>query len=112
MIVPSIQKSKQGTHVVQQMEAFSYICQHIEDHNKLPVQLFNQEIAYDPNALGHSDKILFYKKYFGHEVITYGNGRIVLSNSKGEIIREGDVFVNDNEIIFQKYTDTEPYIHR
>ena len=112
ILAPAIQKIQQGAHVVQQMAAFSEICQHIDNYNTPPVQISNPEVNYDPNALGYADKSLFHKKYFGHEVITYGNGRFVLSSSKGEIIREGDVFVNDNEIIFREYTGTEPYIHR
>ena len=111
IFVPAIQKVRQGTHVVQHMAAFSEICQHVEDYNEPPVQISNSEVNYDPNALGYADKSLFHKKYFGHEIVTYGNGRFVLSNGKGEIISEGDIFVNDNEKIFRKYTNTEPYIH-
>ena len=112
IFAPAIQKVRQGAHVVQQIAAFREICQHIKDHNKPPVQISNPEVNYDPNALGYADKSLFHQKYFGHEVVTYGNGRLVLSNGKGKIIREGDVFVNDNEKIFRNYTDTELYIHR
>ena len=90
ILAPAIQKVRQGAHVVQQIAAFREICQHIEDCNKPPVQISNPEVNYDPNALGYSDKSLFHKKYFGHEVVTYGNGRFVLSNGKGEIISEGE----------------------
>ena len=112
ILAPAIQKVRQGAHVVQQIAAFREVCQHIEDNNKPPVQISNPELNYDPNALGYADKSLFHKKYFGHEVVTYGDGRFVLSNGKGEIISEGDVFMNDNEKIFRNYTNTEPYIHR
>ena len=111
VLAPAIQKVRQGAHVVQQIAAFREVCQHIEDNNKPPVQISNPELNYDPNALGYADKSLFHKKYFGHEVVTYGDGRFVLSNGKGEIISEGDVFMNDNEKIFRNYTNTEPYIH-
>ncbi len=113
IFTPAIQKVKQGAHVVQQIAAFNEICQHIEDHNKPPVRISIAKFNYDPNALGYADKFLFHKKYFGHEVVTYGDGRYVVSSGKGEIISEGDVFSNDNEKkIFRNYTETEPYIHR
>lgn len=112
ILAPSAHKVRQGAHVVQQMAAFREICQHIEDYNKPPVQISNPDFSYDPNALGYADKSIFHKKYFGHQVVTYGNGRFVLSNGKGEIIGEGDVFTNDDETVFRKYTGTEPYKHR
>ena len=113
VFAPAIQKNQQGAHVVQQMAAFSEVCQHIEDYNKPPARISYKEINYDPNALGYANKFLFHKKYFGHEVVTYGDGRYVLSNRKGKIISEGDVFMdNYTEKIFRNYTNTEPYIHR
>jgi hypothetical protein len=112
IIVPSIHKVQQGAHVVQQMAAFGEVCQHIEDYNEPPAAIFNKEIRYDPNAFGHSEKLLFHKEYFGHKVVTYGNGRFILSSGKGKIIRQGDVFANDNDKIFREYTGAEPYIHK
>ncbi|MHC4121190.1 MAG: hypothetical protein ACYSWO_27210 [Planctomycetota bacterium] len=112
MIAPSIHKTKQGAHVVQQMAAFREVCQHIKDHNEPPAQTAIAGINYDPNALGYADKSLFNKKYFLHEVVTYGDGRIVLLDSKGKIIHTAGAFSNDSENIFRKYTSSEPYIHR
>lgn len=110
MIVPAILKVRYGAHVVQQMVSFKELCHYIEDHNTPPTQLSIQGIQYDPNALGHSDKILFYRKCFRHRIVTYGTGRFELINGKGEIESEGDVFAREEDKkTFRRFTGSEPY---
>jgi len=113
IFAPAILKVKVKAHVVRQMASFKEVCLQIADHNTPPLELPNQRITYDPNALGHADKILFYKKCFTHEIVTFGDGHFKLFNGKGEIESEGDVFGGEEyETIFKKYTGSEPYKHR
>lgn len=74
--IPAILKIKVKAHVIQQMASFKDVCLYIADHNTPPLELPNQRMTYDPNALGHSDKILFYSKCFTHEIVTLGDGHI------------------------------------
>jgi hypothetical protein len=113
ILVPAILKVKYGAHVVQQMASFREVCLYVADHNKPPRELSIQGIKYEPNALGHGDKILFYRKCFSHEIVTFGNGHFKLLNGRGEIESEGDVFGGEEyETIFREYTGSEPYSHR
>jgi hypothetical protein len=73
----------------------------------------NLEIDYDPNAFGHANKPIFYRKYFLHEVVTYGNGHYKLINREGEVVSEGAVFGSEEQKnTFRKYTGSEPYKHK
>ena len=97
IFVPAIDKVQQGAHVVQQMAAFREVQLHFEDHNEPPAMILNREIHYDPNAFGHPDKLLLHKKCLSHKVVTYGDGRFVLSSRKGKVLSEGDVIINKNK---------------
>ena len=107
MFMPAVIKVKQKAHVVQQIFSFKAVCQHIKDHNDLPNSLSIQGIDYDPNSFGDPTKILFFKGSFGCDILTYGDGHLVMINSKGEILRERTRSLSDEyEIIYQKYRDS------
>ena len=108
MFVPPIIKVKQKAHIVQQIASFKEVCQHIKDHNDLPNSLSIRGIDYDPNSFGDPAKILFFKDSFGCDVMTYGGGRLVMINSKGELLRERPRSLSDEyEMIYQKYRDSK-----
>lgn len=108
ILLPAIIKARQGAHVVQQSFSFREVCQHIKDHNDLPNSLSIQGIDYDPNSFGNPAKILFYKDSFRCEIMTYGDGRLVMINSKGKLFRVWTRSLSDEyEIIYKKYTDSK-----
>jgi len=108
IFLPPIVKVKQKAHVVQQFASFRAVCQYIKDHNDLPNSLSIQGIDYDPNSFGNPAKILFFKDSFGCDIVTYGDGRLVMINSKGELLREWTRSLSDeHETIYKKYTDSK-----
>jgi hypothetical protein len=108
MFLPPIIKVKQKAHVVQQIFSFKQVCQYIKDHSELPNSLFIEQRDYDPNSFGDPAKILFFKDSFGCDVVTYGDGRLVMINSRGELLREWTRSLSDEyEIIYQKYRDSK-----
>jgi hypothetical protein len=108
VFLPPIIKVKQKAHVVQQRAAFRQICQDIEDYNEPPVHISNPELNYDPNSFGNPAKILFFKDSFRCDIVTYGDGRLVMINSKGELFRQWYRSLSDeHETIYKKYTDSK-----
>lgn len=113
VFLPPIIKVKQKAHVVQQIFSFKAVCQYIKDHNDLPSSLSMRGIDYDPNSFGDPAKTLFFKDSFGCDIMTYGDGRLVMINSKGEILREWSSSLSDEyETIYKKYIDSKlpPYM--
>lgn len=109
MFLPPTIKVKQKTHVVQQIASFKAVCQYIKDHNDLPNSLFIQGMDYDPNSFGDPAKILFFKDSFGCDIVTYGDGRLVMINGKGELLWEWTRSLSyEYEIIYKKYTNSKP----
>ena len=98
---------KQKAHAVQQIYSFEQVCKYIAVHNDLPDSLSIQGIDYDPNSFGDPAKILFFKDSFGCDVVTYGDGRLAMINSKGELLQEWPRSLSDGyEMIYQKYRDS------
>ena len=93
---------------MQQSFSFREVCQYIKDHNGLPSSLSIQEIEYDPNSFGNPAKILFFKDSFRCDIVTYGDGRLVMINSKGEIFKDRARSLNDEyEKIYKKYSNSK-----
>ena len=113
MLIPSILKVRYKEHVVQQMVLFREICQSIKHHNKLPENLSIQGIDYDPNAFGDPTQVLLYKKAFRREIVTYGNGRLVVRDNKGQILSDIDVTLREEDReILHGYMKADPNTSR
>jgi hypothetical protein len=113
IFIPSILKVRYKAHVVQQMASFREICQSIKHHNKLPENLSIQGIEYDPNAFGDPTQVRLYKKAFRREIVTYGNGRSVMRDNNGRILRDRDITYRDEDReILHGYMKADPNISR
>ena len=109
MFIPPILKVRYKARVVQQMALFREICQSIKHNNKLPENLSIQGIEYDPNAFGDPKQVLLYKKAFRRQIVTYGNGRFVMRDNKGQILSDIDVtFRGEEREILNGYMKADP----